>query len=111
MPIGPMMINIDGPELTDKEKILLKHPMVGSVIFFAKNFSTPEQLRALIKSIREIRPEILLAIDHEGGLVQRFQRRGFRTWPAPRVYGDVYRMNRELGLKLARDYGEEMGRE
>lgn len=111
MPIGPMMINLDGLELTAEEKILLKHPMVGSVIFFAKNFSTPDQLRALIKSIREIRPEILLAIDHEGGLVQRFQRRGFRTWPALRVYGDVYKMNRDLGLKMAREYAEEMGRE
>lgn len=71
--IGPVMIDVDGTELNDEDRELLRHPMVGGLIFFARNFRSREQLEALVADIRSVRPEILLAVDQEGGRVQRFR--------------------------------------
>lgn len=90
MPHGPLMIDLNGHDILPEEEIILKHPMVGGVILFFKNCRSVEQLHALISKIRTLRPEILIAVDREGGNVQRFQKAGFRSWPAARTYGDVY---------------------
>ena len=71
--IGPVMVDIEGTDLTDEDRELLLHPMVGGLIFFARNFRNREQLEELIADIRRVRPEILLAVDQEGGRVQRFR--------------------------------------
>lgn len=102
------MIDLEGIVLSEFEKTLLHHPNIGSVILFTRNFNNPEQLKALVDSIHSIRPDIFIAVDHEGGFVQRFQRFGFRSLPSARVYGDVYDLNPETGLKLACNYGEIM---
>ncbi|WP_406827660.1 beta-N-acetylhexosaminidase [Microbulbifer sp. ARAS458-1] len=72
-PIGPVMIDVEGHSLTDEDRALLQHPHVGGLIFFARNFESRPQLEALIEEIRAVRPEILLAVDQEGGRVQRFR--------------------------------------
>lgn len=102
------MIDLLGTEISEEEKTILRHPNVGSVILFTHNFVNPEQLNALTAAIRVIRPDIFIAVDHEGGVVQRFQRHGFRVLPAARVYGDVFDINPETGIELARHYGEVM---
>src|SRR2546428_12410214 len=74
MTLGPVMLDAAGLLLTAEEKELLRHPSAGGVILFARNFESPRQLLALTTEIRALRrPELLIAADHEGGRVQRFQ--------------------------------------
>jgi len=82
MSIAPLMLDLEGTELTLEEKELLQHPYCGGLIFFSRNFESVEQLEKLIKDIRLATPNrILLSVDHEGGRVQRF-RDGFTRLPA-----------------------------
>ncbi|CAM2808546.1 beta N-acetyl-glucosaminidase [Legionella steigerwaltii] len=105
------MIDIEGIELSDIEREIIRHPHVGSVILFTRNFTNPQQLEHLIREIRDLNPHIFIATDHEGGFVQRFLRQGFRSLPAARVYGDAYDLNPEVGIRLARQYGEIMAKD
>jgi len=77
MPLGPVFLDVAGQSLDQADRARLLHPMTGGVIFFARNFDSPEQIRALALEIRALRsPRLLIAVDHEGGRVQRF-RSGF----------------------------------
>ncbi len=79
--LGPVCVDIEGTTLTDKERARLQHPLTGMVILFSRNYTDPEQLKALTADIHDTRPGILIAVDHEGGRVQRF-REGFTEVPA-----------------------------
>jgi len=90
IPHGPVMADISGLQLTQEEKERLCHPAVGTVILFSRNYESPEQLQALTAEIHDLRnPPLLIAVDHEGGRVQRF-RQGFTHLPAMRVYGELF---------------------
>ena len=90
LPRGPLMIDIAGLELTDDDRRRLCHPLVGGLILFARNYATPEQLKALTAEVHALRkPELLIAIDHEGGRVQRC-REGFTRLPAMRRLGGLW---------------------
>ncbi len=105
MSLGPVMIGLQGCELTHEERDLLRHPLVGGVILFTRNFESIDQLQALNLQIHALRrPRLLVAVDHEGGRVQRF-RDGFTHLPAVRSLGHCYDRNREQGLRLARISG------
>ena len=73
LPPGPVCVDIAGLELTDHERDRLRHPLTGMVILFTRNYANREQLKALCTNIHATRPEILIAVDHEGGRVQRFR--------------------------------------
>jgi len=105
MALGPLMLGLAGPTLSTEEKDILRHPQVGGVILFTRNYQTPEQLAALTTAIRALRqPPLLLAVDHEGGRVQRF-REHFATLPAARRLGDSYDRDRRRGCQLAQTSG------
>jgi beta-N-acetylhexosaminidase len=89
MTLGALMLDLEGLALTDIEKDLLRHPHVGGVILFARNFASVEQVSALVAAIRTQRPELIVAVDQEGGRVQRF-REGFVRLPPMKVFGDHY---------------------
>jgi len=95
------MLDIEGTRLTREERKLLQHPAVGGVILFSRNYTAPEQLEALSREIHGIRnPHLLIAVDHEGGRVQRF-REGFTPLPPPARYGELYRHHAAQALRLA----------
>ena len=101
---GPVMLDLDGLELTPEEAQLIRRPEVGGIIFFTRNYQSPEQLLALVQSIRAERPDIILAVDHEGGRVQRF-RDGFTQLPAMGRLGKLYQQDQAQALALSRDCG------
>src|SRR5690625_210137 len=83
MPLGPVIVDIQGTSLSPDEVKRLQHPLVGGVILFSRNFTDRAQLTALCAQINALRsPQLLIAVDHEGGRVQRFQSDGFTHLPA-----------------------------
>lgn len=105
------MADVAGLELTDDDVRRLQHPLVGAIILFARNYESPQQLRKLCASIHAVRtPQLLIAVDHEGGRVQRF-REGFTTIPPMRALGELYTRNVPQSLDLARGLGYIMGAE
>jgi beta-N-acetylhexosaminidase len=99
------MVDLQGVALEPDERELLAHPQVGSVILFTRNYENPEQLRRLVAEIHAIRtPALLVAVDHEGGRVQRFQA-GFTRLPPMREVGRRYGASHADGIALARQLG------
>jgi len=72
--LGPVVVDIEGTRLTASDRRRLQHPRIGMVILFARNYESPQQLCALTDDIHSLRsPPLLIAVDHEGGRVQRFR--------------------------------------
>ncbi len=102
---GQVMLDLEGVELSPQEYEMLRHPQAGGVILFTRNFESVEQIAALVDSIHSIRePHLLVAVDHEGGRVQRF-RDGFTRLPSSAAIGEVYDQDKANGEKLAEQAG------
>lgn len=101
---GPLMLDLETTALTADEQDLLRHPQVGGVIFFSRNFRCREQIIELTAAIAQLRPDILLAVDQEGGRVQRL-RDGFTRLPAMQVLGDFFARDPVKGSPLIVDIG------
>lgn len=109
---GPLMVDVAGSTLTREEKQRLRHPLVGAVILFARNFESRQQLVDLTRSIHKLRsPELLIAVDHEGGRVQRFRTDGFTALPAMRALGEYWMHTPLVAMRMATDVGYVLGAE
>jgi len=105
------MLDPTGTALSEEDVRRLRHPAVGGVILFARNFETPEQLNALTADIHALRePALLIGVDHEGGRVQRF-RDGFTRLPPMRALGEAWDRDREAARAAAHAAGFVMGAE
>jgi beta-N-acetylhexosaminidase len=105
MTLGPLMIDLLGKELLADERELLRHPLVGGIILFTRNFDSRDQIQQLITEVRAVRkPPLLVAVDYEGGRVQRF-RKDFTVLPPMRAIGQTYDQNHQAGLQLAKQAG------
>jgi len=102
--IGALMLDIAGTELTQEDIELLQTPQVGGMILFSRNIESPAQVRALTDHMRQIRPDILIAVDQEGGRVQRLKQ-GFTLLPAMGHFGELYLTQPEKALILAEQCG------
>lgn len=106
-----MVLDPAGCALTDDDVRRLRHPAVGGVILFARNFESPEQLQALTRDIRALRePQLLIGVDHEGGRVQRF-RQGFTPLPPMRTLGHLWDRDRDAARAAAHAAGYVIGAE
>ena len=102
MNLGPVMLDIAGLALTDEDRRRLSHPQVGGIILFGRNYESPEQLRALVDEIKPIRtPQLIIAVDQEGGRVQRFCE-GFQKIPPMSSLGEIYQQDQGKAIHYAR---------
>ncbi len=105
MSLGPVMLDVAGTQLTAEDEARLRHPLVGGVILFARNYQSPGQLAELTAAIHALHtPSLLVAVDHEGGRVQRF-RDGFTKIPAMRELGKIWDAHPQRARHLAQQVG------
>ena len=109
-PIGPVILDLSGPQLSPEDRRRLTHPLTGGLIHFARHFESPAQMRELNAEIRTLRPELLISVDHEGGRVQRFQE-GFTAIPPMRSLGELWNVNADGAIAEARRLGKVMAAE
>jgi beta-N-acetylhexosaminidase len=106
LPPGPVMVDVAGTRLTKEEKKRLRHPLVGGVILFARNFQDRQTLCELTARIHKVRDEpLLIAVDHEGGRVQRFRTDGFTPLPPMRRLGQIWDGDPLHAMRLATETG------
>ena len=104
-PLGPVMLDVVGKTLSDDDLRRLHHPLTGGVILFARNYENRAQVTALCAEIHRARPGILIAVDHEGGRVQRFRSDGFTRLPAMRALGQLWDRDVLQSCKVATALG------
>ncbi|HEV8259669.1 MAG TPA: beta-N-acetylhexosaminidase [Burkholderiales bacterium] len=103
--LGLVMLDLDGKSLTREERQRLLHPLTGGVILFSRNYESPRQIAELTAEIHALRdPRLLIAVDHEGGRVQRF-REGFTLLPPMRALGEVWDRHPQRARHLANAVG------
>src|SRR5690625_571904 len=105
MTMGQIMLGIDGHELEAQERECLQHPKGGGVNLFTRNYCDKAQLQALVRQIHALRrPQLLVAVDQDGGRLQRFKGE-FTRLPPPGVLASIYDNNPQQARQLAETLG------
>ena len=89
-PHAPLILDVAGTELNADDRRRLQHPFTGGLILFGRNWQSRAQLSALCAEARDLRPDLLIAVDHEGGRVQRFRTDGMTHLPPMRAIGQLW---------------------
>ncbi|MDT9001293.1 beta-N-acetylhexosaminidase [Paucibacter sp. APW11] len=108
---APLVLDIAGHALSATERARLTHPLLGGLILFARNFESRAQLTLLTAEIKALRPDLLIAVDHEGGRVQRFKTDGFTHLPSMRQLGELWMRDAMAATEAATAAGLVMGAE
>lgn len=108
---APLIIDIAGLTLGKDDRRRLKHPLVGGLILFARNWKDRKQLSALCADIKSLRPDLLICVDHEGGRVQRFRSDGFTHLPTMRALGEQWMQDQLAATNAATACGYVLGAE
>lgn len=111
MPHAPLIIDVAGPTLVAADRQRLRHPLVGGVILFARNWQNRAQLATLCGQIKALRSDVLICVDQEGGRVQRFRGDGFTSLPPMRVLGRLWQQDALRALDAAFACGHVMASE
>ena len=108
---APLIIDIAGLSLSKADRRRLKHPLTGGLILFARNWQDRQQLTSLCAAIKNIRKDLLICVDHEGGRVQRFKTDGFTHLPPMRALGELWIKDQLLATNAATACGYVLGAE
>ena len=102
MDLGPLIVDIAGSELTEEDKDLLIHPMIGGIILFSRNYVSKSQIKSLILQIKKLsrKTSLLICIDHEGGRIQRFEKE-FTKLPSLQSFGNAWMVNDSPSISLS----------
>ena len=95
---APLLIDVPGLALTAADRRRLAHPLVGGITLFARNWSDRAQLRELTAAVKDVRGDLLICVDHEGGRVQRFRTDGFTQLPPMRRLGAMWMSDGKGGV-------------
>ncbi|NBU89347.1 MAG: beta-N-acetylhexosaminidase, partial [Betaproteobacteria bacterium] len=102
---APVVLDIAATALNADDRRRLKHPLVGGLILFARHWEHRRQLTDLVAQIKDIRPDLLVCVDHEGGRVQRFRTDGFTSLPAMRRLGELWMRDAMKATQVASAVG------
>lgn len=108
---APVVLDIAGTTLSAADKRRLKHPLTGGLILFARNWENRRQITELCAGIKQVRPDVLICVDHEGGRVQRFRSDGFTHLPPMRALGELWMKDAMTATDAASAAGHVLGAE
>ena len=108
---APLILDIAGLKLSKDDRRRLKHPLTGGIILFTRNWKNREQLEKLCAEIKDVREDLLVCVDHEGGRVQRFRTDGLTHLPSMRALGEQWMQGQLAATNAATACGYVLGAE
>jgi beta-N-acetylhexosaminidase len=108
---APVILDVPGHALTAADRRRLAHPLCGGMILFGRNWQDRARLAALCAQVKDVRPDLLICVDHEGGRVQRFRTDGFTHLPPMRAFGELWMRNAMAATNAASAAGYVLGAE